>query len=136
MLMLLAQTGFASGCYSFVASLYQSSSEGSSGADCHGENAMPEDEGSGRKKPHGNKFGIHGATLTAANWPGRRPAQPLSVQRLGTTKLQGQWTMGHSYASGIKVRGGKCEGMLHDLEICISYVHSCLSFIPRTESGP
>lgn len=131
MLMLLAQTGFASGCYSFVASLYQSSSEGSSGADCHGENAMPEDEGSGRKKPRGNKFGIHGATLTAANWPGRRPAQPLSVQRLGTTKLQGQWTMGHSYASGIKVRGGKCEGMLHDLEICISYVHSCLSLIPK-----
>lgn len=104
----------------FVASLYQSGSEGSSGADCHGENARPEDEGSGRKKPHGNKFGIHGATLTAANWPGERPAQPLRVQRLGTTKLQSQRTMGHSYASGIKVREGKCEGMLYALEICIS----------------
>ena len=68
---------------------------------------MPQDEGSGRKKPHGNKFGTHGVTLTAANWPGGRPFQPLSIQRLGKTKLQGQWTMGHFYASGVKVRGGK-----------------------------
>lgn len=68
---------------------------------------MPEDKGSDRKKPRGNKFGIHGATLAAANWPSGRLAQLLSVQRLGTTKLQGQWTMGHSYASGVKVRGGK-----------------------------
>lgn len=75
---------------------------------------------SGREKPRGNKFGIHGTTLKAANWPGRRPAQPLSIQRLGTTKLQGQGTIGHSYASGIKVRGGNCEGMLCALEICTS----------------
>ncbi|KAL0596502.1 Zinc finger matrin-type protein 1 [Plecturocebus cupreus] len=54
---------------SLLASLYQSSSQGSSGANCRGENAMPEDEGSGRKNPPRNNFGTHGATQTAANWP-------------------------------------------------------------------
>lgn len=59
----------------------------------------------GREKPHGNKFRTHGATLTAANWPGGRPTQPLSIQR--SNHGQAQWTMGHSYAFGVKVRRGK-----------------------------
>lgn len=43
---------------SFLASLYQSSSEGSSGVDCRGENTTAEGEGSGKRKPLWNKVGI------------------------------------------------------------------------------
>lgn len=46
-------------------------------------------------------------SLTAAHWPGGRPSQPPSIQRLGTTKLQGQWTMGHSHAPDIKGSRGE-----------------------------
>jgi hypothetical protein len=60
------------------------------------------------------------ATQTATNWSGWRTAQPWSIQRLGTIKIQGQRIMGHSYASGVKVRGRKCGDKLCALEICIS----------------
>lgn len=66
---------------SFLTSLYQSSSESSSRADCHGENAMPE-----------QKKATWGCYQDSCQLTRQKGQLSNSVQRLGS-KLQGQWVI-------------------------------------------
>lgn len=90
----LAQTGFARGCYSLPLQAFTKvAASTSEGADCRGENAMPEDEGLAGRSHTGTNLGHMGLPWQLPTGQVGGQLSHWASRGVTTARPSGQWVI-------------------------------------------